>query len=112
MTSKVAGSPEEALLDLFSPGPEGHISAQIFKEARAAPLPSACDLRLAGICGCKCCIPDEHRTCRWPRARYQKPPPQGSTQPVAGLDPLPFPAQGLLAEGAAVKLSCKSSVVK
>ena len=75
MTSKVARSPEEALLDLFPPGPEGRISARIFEEVRAAPLPSACDLRLAGTHGCKCCIPDEHRTCRWPRARYQNPLP-------------------------------------
>lgn len=31
VTSKVAGSPEESLLALFSPGPKGCISAQIFQ---------------------------------------------------------------------------------
>lgn len=106
VTSKVARSPDAALLGLFSPGPEGCISAQLVKDVRATPLPSACDLRLAGTRGCKCRIPDEHRTCRRPRARCQNPPP------VASSDPVPFPAQGLLAEGATAKPSCKSSVVK
>lgn len=76
-TSKVAPSP---LLVSFSPGLVECISAQIFLEVRAALLASACDLQLAGKCGCKCRIPDEHRACRWLGSRYQKPLPQGSTQ--------------------------------
>lgn len=55
--SKVARSPEEALLDGFSPGPKGCISAWIVEAERAALLPYARDLWLAG----KCHIPDEHR---------------------------------------------------
>lgn len=46
-TSKVAPSPGEALLVLFSPGPVECISAQVFLEVRAALLASACDLQLA-----------------------------------------------------------------
>lgn len=57
VAGKVARSPEEALLDKFSPGPKGCISAWTVEVERAALLPYACDLRLAG----KCHIPDEHR---------------------------------------------------
>lgn len=103
-----ARSPEEALLDGFSPGPKRCISAWIVeaREGSSASFslwPAACWQ-----------MPHSGRapTCRWPRARYQNPPPYGCTQPTARSEPLPFPAQGLLADGAAGKLSCKSSVVK
>lgn len=86
-------SPGEAQLDLFSPEPEGLISAQIFKEVRAAPLPCACDLHLAGTRWCKCCIPSEHCRCRWLRVRYQNHLPEGPPAPDQ-LGPSSLPSTG------------------
>lgn len=99
MASKVARSPEEDSLALFSPGPEGHFSARITEAVRAALLPSACDLWFAGTCGCKCRIPDEHPTCRWLRARCQNPPPLREHAARGQLGPSPLPSTGSAGRG-------------
>lgn len=102
MTSKVARSPEEVLLYLFSPGPAGCFSAALLLPVTSSSLvgadaSAASQMSIVHADG---------------RARYQNLPPKGVMQPGASSDPLPFPPAGLLAEGAAGEPSCKSSVVK